>query len=74
MVSIHIKSDFILTKVMKNRTEGNMIRAYQKIVDKLHKSGIRPTKHMLNNEASAAFKNTIEENEMKSELVPLSNH
>lgn len=74
MVGIHIDSNFILTEAMKNRTEGEMIRAYQKTVDKLRKSGIRPTKYMLANEASTTFKHVIEENGMNYELVPPGNH
>jgi hypothetical protein len=33
MVAIHLDANYIFTEPMKNRTEGEMIRAYQKIIN-----------------------------------------
>jgi hypothetical protein len=58
MVLTHLDANYIFAEPMKNRTEVEMIKAYQKIVI----------------EASAAFKECIESNGMSFELVPPGNH
>ena len=64
----------ILVEPMRNRTSGEMVRAYQAMIDRLQKAGIKLTPHILDNECSAEFKNAIEENEMKYQLVPQNDH
>jgi hypothetical protein len=70
MVLTKIDSDAILIKPMKNRTAGEMIRAYQVLIDQLNSAGIFPKLHILDNECSAEKKATITLNKMKLQLVP----
>jgi len=35
MIGIHIDANYIFCDTMKNRTEGKMINAYQKMVDRM---------------------------------------
>jgi hypothetical protein len=74
MVAIHLNKNYIFSKQMKNRTEEEMMGAYQRIVNKMRAAGLRLKKHILDNEASKAFKAKIKENEMEYELVPPGNH
>ena len=51
-----------------------MIRAYQKLIDRLKSVGITSKRHILNNECSADFKQTIRDNNMTYQLVPPHDH
>jgi hypothetical protein len=59
MVLAHPDSNGILQEPMKNCTSGEMICAYQKLFDRLKSAGITPKRHILDNECSADFKQTI---------------
>ncbi len=59
---------------MKNRTEGEMIRVYQKILNRMKAAGLGLRKQLLNNECSAAIKACIKENGMDYKLVPPGQH
>jgi hypothetical protein len=59
MVLIKLDSNAILVEAMKNCTAGEMIHAYQTLVDCLHSAGIHPKMHLLDNECSADFKEQI---------------
>ncbi len=59
---------------MKNRTEGGMIRVYQKILNRMKAAGLRLRKQVLNNECSTAMKACIKENGMDYKLVPPGQH
>ena len=59
---------------MKDRTAGEMIRAYQKLIDRLKECGIMPSHHILDNEVSADFKEAIKANHMTYQLVPPHDH
>ena len=74
MVLCEIDSNAILVAPLKNRTEGELIKTYQTLIDRLNKCGIHPTNHILDNEASAKFKDTIHKNGMKYQLVPPHSH
>jgi hypothetical protein len=50
-----------------------MIRAYEKIINRMRLSGLGLEKHTLDNEASEAFKQCIQEQQMKYKLVPPGN-
>ncbi len=39
MVGIHIDANYIFGETMKNRTEGEMINTYQKMVDRMQLAG-----------------------------------
>ena len=74
MVIIEMDSNAILVEAMRNRTSGKMVQAYQKLVDRLKLHGFKPNMHILDNECSAEFKQTIIENGMKYQLVPPHDH
>jgi len=74
MVLTESDSDVILVEPMKNRTAGEMIRAYQALIDRLHAANIVPKHHILDNECSEEFKATIKGNNMTYQLVPPHDH
>ncbi len=74
MVLAEIDSDAILIEPMKKRTAGEMIRAYQVLIDRLNSTGIFPKLHILDNKCSAEMKATVMLNKMKLQLVPLHDH
>ena len=74
MVLFELDSNNILVKPMKSRSAGNLILAYQTLVDRLKEKDIHPAMHLLNNECSAEMKTTIQHNEMKYQLVPPHDH
>ena len=74
MVLIELDSNSILVEAMQNRTSGEMVRAYQTLVDRLKESGIEPKMHVLDNECSNEFKRQIKTNHMKYQLVPPHDH
>ena len=74
MVLTKIVSNAILIEPMKNRTAGEMIRAYQVLIDQLNSAGIFPKLHILDNKCSAEMKATITLNKMKFQLVPPHDH
>ena len=74
MVAIHIDSNYIFAETLRNKTEGERIHAYQKIIDRMRRAKLGLKKHILDNEISKAFKERIIENNMTYELVPPSNH
>jgi hypothetical protein len=74
MVLTESDSDVILVEAMKNCSSGEMIRAYQKLIDRLHAARIVPKHHILNNQCTDEFKETIKCNEMTYQLVPPHNH
>ena len=59
---------------MKNRTEGEMIRVYQKIINRMKAAGLGIKKHVLDNECLAAMKSCIHGNGITYELVPPGQH
>jgi hypothetical protein len=74
MVSIHIDANYIFCKLMKNRTEGKMITAYQKMVDRMEIAGLGLKHHWLDNECLENFKKCIKKNHMTWEHVPPDCH
>ena len=74
MVLTESDSDVILVEPMKNRTSGEVIRAYQALIDRLHAANIVPKHHILDNECSEEFKTTINSNNMTYQLVPPHDH
>ena len=74
MVLTESDSDAILVEPMKNRTSGEMIRAYQTLINRLRSAGIAPKQHILDNECSSDFKETIKANNMTYQLVPPHDH
>ena len=58
MVLTESDSDVILMEPMKNCTSGEMIRAYQALINCLHAANIIPKHHILDNECTEEFKAT----------------
>jgi hypothetical protein len=52
MVAIHLDANYIFAGPMRNRTEGEMIRVYQKIINRMKAAGLGIKKHVLDNECS----------------------
>jgi len=74
MVAIHLDANYIFAEPMKNRTEGEMIRVYQKIINRMRTAGLGIRKQVLDNECSAAMKECITSNNIEYELVPPGQH
>ena len=70
MIMCEMDSNAILSEAMKDRTSGEMVKAYQKLLKKLRLAGMTPKKHVLDNEMSAEFKEAVRMNDMEYELVP----
>ncbi len=74
MIAVHLDANYIFVEPMKNRTEGEMIRAYQKIINRMKVAGLGLKKQVLNNKCSVAMKACIKENDMDYELIPPEQH
>ena len=74
MMLIEIDSNAILVEAMKNRTAGEMIRAYIVLVTCLRNAGVTPKMHILDNERSEEFKAQIRKNNMTFQLFPPHDH
>jgi hypothetical protein len=60
MVLVEVDGNYIDAEPMKNKSEGAMIKAYITLWSRLTASGtVKPTTHILNNEASEEFKMEI---------------
>jgi hypothetical protein len=59
MIGIHLDADYIFCETMKNRTEGEMIKAYQKMVDQMQLAGLGLKHHQLDNKCFDNFKKCI---------------
>ncbi len=63
MVGIHLDANYIFCELMKNRTEDEMITAYQRMVDRMVISGLGLKHHRLDNECSKNLNNASEKME-----------
>ncbi len=70
MVGIHLDTNYIFCKLMKNQTKGNMITAYQKMVDRMKLLALGLKHHCLDNKCLAEFKACIAKNRITHELFP----
>lgn len=73
MVMYYIDGSTILMKPMKSRTETEMIRAHEVLIQRLKACGFNPAKQMLDNEISKD-KKAIESHNMTVERVPKEAH
>ncbi len=74
MVLLEVDGNFIDAEPMKNKTAGSMIKAYLALWKQLTASGaVKPTTHLLDNEASEEFKAEIRKN-CSIQLIPPDNH
>jgi hypothetical protein len=62
MVLCNIDSNAILVAAIKKCMSSKMICTYQELIDQLHSAGIKPKRHILDNECSKDFKQTISKN------------
>ncbi len=69
MVGKHLDANYIFCELMKNQTEGEMITAYQKMVDRMKLLALGLKHHRFDNKCLAAFKTCIAKNGMTHELV-----
>lgn len=69
MLMVEIDSNAVLVEPMTSRKNGEMQRAYLKLLKRLQRAGVVPRKHVLDNEVSKAMKDLIRET-CKLELVP----
>ncbi len=74
MVAIHLDANYIFVEPMRSRWKEEMIRAYEKIINRMKAAGLGIRKHTLDNEASNAFKQYIRKQQIQFELVPPGNH
>jgi hypothetical protein len=51
MIAIHLDANYIFCKPMKNRSEDEMIEAYQKIINRMKAAGLGIKTHQLDNKA-----------------------
>ena len=52
MLLFELDSNNILIKPMRNRTAGEMMISYQKLIDRFKEKGIQPKFYLLNNKCS----------------------
>ena len=74
MVLFGINSNGILVESMRNRTSGEMVKAYQTLVDRLKERGFKPKLRILDNECLTEFKEAIARNGMDHQLVSPNDH
>ncbi len=74
IVAIHLNMNYTFAEPMKNRMEGEMIRVYQKILNRMKAAGLGLRKQVLDNKCSAAMEACIKENGMDYKLVPPGQH
>ncbi len=75
MVMVEIDSSAILVEPIKNCSDSELTRAYSSLITRLHRAGIVPRKHILDNEVSTAMKTLITDTyNMSYELVPPGCH
>eukprot|EP00804_Cyclotella_cryptica_P013809 CCRYP_019429-RA/>CCRYP_019429-RA protein AED:0.41 eAED:0.41 QI:0/0/0/1/1/1/3/0/512 len=75
MVMVDIDFGAILVEPIKNRTDLELTRAYSTLITRLHRAGVVPRKHVLDNEISTAMKTLITDTyKMTYELVPPGCH
>ncbi|KAL7516095.1 hypothetical protein ACHAWF_000024, partial [Thalassiosira exigua] len=74
MVLCEIDNNIIISEPMRNRTSGEMVRAYRALIKRLKNAGIKPKKQVLDNEASEEYKQAIKEEGLEYELVPKGQH
>ena len=70
MVLYEVDSNAILVQSMQNRTSGEMVAAYNSLVNRLKIAGFEPKLHLLDNKCSQEYKEAITKNRMKLQLVP----
>ena len=74
MVVAESDGDAILYQPVRNKEAGSLIKAWQEIIDRLKRSGIKPKHQTLDNEISNEWKLAIEKEQMTYQLAPPGGH
>eukprot|EP00804_Cyclotella_cryptica_P023928 CCRYP_010044-RA/>CCRYP_010044-RA protein AED:0.06 eAED:0.07 QI:0/0/0/1/1/1/3/0/1072 len=74
MILYHTDSNSIWVEPTKNRTEGELILARTRALARMRACGLSPKRQVLDNEASAAYKQAILDSGMTYQLVPPDDH
>eukprot|EP00804_Cyclotella_cryptica_P016108 CCRYP_004214-RA/>CCRYP_004214-RA protein AED:0.22 eAED:0.20 QI:0/0/0/1/0/0.66/3/0/877 len=74
MILYHVDSNSIWAEPTKNKTEGKLILARNRALQRMKACGIQPTRQVLDNEISAAYKLAITASGMTYQLVPPDDH
>jgi hypothetical protein len=69
MVAIHLDANYIFVELTQSRSKEEMIRAYEKMINRVRLAGLRLKKHILDNKALGAFKQSIRKQQMQYKLV-----
>ena len=59
MIMVEIDSNYVLLQPMKNKSNEEMVDAYEALIKRLRRAGIIPEKHVLGNECSENLKELI---------------
>eukprot|EP00804_Cyclotella_cryptica_P004233 CCRYP_014564-RA/>CCRYP_014564-RA protein AED:0.42 eAED:0.42 QI:0/0/0/1/0/0/3/0/425 len=70
MILYHVDSNSIWAEPTKNKTEGELILTCNRALQRMKACGIQPTRQVLDNEISAAYKMVITNSGMSYQLVP----
>ena len=68
MIMYHYKMNAILVQPLKSKNDADMIAAYSALMQRVTKQHVLPTIHVLDNEASVAFKTALQ---TPFQVVPL---
>ena len=74
MILYHTNSNSIWVELTKNRTKGELILACTRALSRMHACGLMPWCQVLDNEASAAYKQAILDSGLTYQLVPPDDH
>lgn len=74
MVLFKVDSNRILVELHTTCHKTDLVRAYQKLVDRLKEEGFEPKLHFLDNTNSEEVEEVIIKNEMKFQYVPPNGH
>jgi hypothetical protein len=74
MILYHVATNSIWVEAMRNKTEGELILARARALQRMAACGIKPTKQVLDNETSASYKHAIINSDMSYQLVPPDDH
>eukprot|EP00804_Cyclotella_cryptica_P006956 CCRYP_007094-RA/>CCRYP_007094-RA protein AED:0.42 eAED:0.49 QI:0/0/0/1/0/0/2/0/132 len=70
----HVDSNSTWAEPTKNKTEGKLILARNRALQRMKDCGIHPTRQVPDNEKSAAYKMAITNSGMSFQLVPPDDH
>ena len=74
MVLFEIDSNAILVESVRDRTSGELVKAYQTLVDRLKERGFEPKLYIFDNKCLAEFKEAITRNGMEYQRLPPHDH